>query len=550
MNFSTADRQPVRLRKRGLMNTSAQHDRQFVLLTGSTGLVGGLMLAKLLSCGIPVAVLVRGNRRQSASERVESLMRHMETRFNRLFVRPVVLSGDLCASVLGLSEQDQRWITANCGSVVHSAASLSFRPASEHPDHEPYRTNLEGTRQLLEFTTRARITEWHFVSTAYLSGLRTGRILESECGVGQEFANDYERSKALSEDLLRQSGVLRSLTVYRPSIVIDLHPTASIKSDQSINTAFSMFQALSQRFGVPERGEWTRLLGFSGDERKNIVTVDWVANMIVEIYRRPALHGETYHLTSPNGTSATELDDSFRAAVERSGLKFPARRMEAMAELEGQAAPFVEAFKPYFRDDPQFDRTHVTRAMQVCDAMDVPVLTVEILRDFCLRQSKPVLPNQPVPVQKSAWQLFVEESQTRAACPVNSIRGGVPTSEHADTGRSPMVVELSGPGGGQWLVENQTDGTVVRCANGGKAAVRWIAAAETLDRLVDGVISVRDALESGILLIEFDRETSGQGPPIDSGVSLWIERFGRLIAVVQRHGVACRRQSSEAVHVG
>jgi len=113
-----------------------------------------------------------------------------------------------------------------------------------------------------------------------------------------------------------------------------------------------------------------------------------------------------------------------------------------------------------------------------------------------------------------------------------------------------MVVELSGPGGGQWLVENQTDGTVVRCANGGKAAVRWIAAAETLDRLVDGVISVRDALESGILLIEFDRETSGQGPPIDSGVSLWIERFGRLIAVVQRHGVACRRQSSEAVHVG
>ncbi len=531
------------------MNISRRHDRPFVLLTGSTGLVGGLVLAKLLSCGIPVAVLVRGNRRQSATERVESLMRHLEARFDRLFVRPVVLSGELCASGLGLSETDQCWLTANCGSVIHSAASLSFRPAIEHPDHEPYRTNLEGTRHLLEVATRAGISEWHFVSTAYVSGLRTGRVMESECDVGQEFANDYERSKALSEDQLRQSGALRSLTVYRPSIVIDLHPTASIKSDQSINTAFSMFQALSQRFGVPERGEWTRLLGFAGDERKNIVTVDWVAGMIVEIYRRPSLHGETYHLTSPSGTSATDLDDSFRATVEYSGVKFPDRRVEAMAEFEGQAAPFVEAFKPYFRDDPQFGRTNVTWAMQVCDATDVPVLTVEMLRDFCLRQSKPVLPKLSPPVQKSAWQLFVESSQTRATYPVDSVSSGVLTNDYTDTGKSPVGLELCGPGGGQWLIEDRADGVVAYSAAARQTAVRWIAAAETFDRIVDGETSLRAALDSGRILIEFDREPIGVKPPDETGISMWIERFDRLIAAVRRHGVARRRQFSEAVHV-
>jgi thioester reductase-like protein len=329
--------------------------RSFVLLTGSTGLVGGLVLARLLECQIPVAVLVRGNRRQTATERIEAVMGRLEERFGKLFVRPVVLDGDLCQPGLGLSETDRRWIAANCGSVIHSAANLLFRPASEHPDNEPYRTNVDGTRHLLEVATAAKISEWHYVSTAYVAGLRDGKILEQECNVGQQFGNDYERSKVIAEDMVRTSPAIRSLTVYRPSIVIDLHPTTSMRSDQTINSAFVMFQTLSKQFGLPERGEWFRRLGFGGEERKNIVTVDWVAAMIAEIYRRPALHGSTYHLTSPTGTSASTLEDGFRAAVQSSSMKLSPRRAEATALIDEHAAPFVAAFKPYFKDDPKFD---------------------------------------------------------------------------------------------------------------------------------------------------------------------------------------------------
>ena len=533
------------------MNTPATHNRPFVLLTGSTGLVGGLVLAKLLNCGLPVAVLVRANRRQSAAERLDALMRRMEERFNRLFVRPVVLAGDLCASGLGLTDHDQHWISANCGSIVHSAASLLFRPATEHPDHEPYRTNLEGTRQLLDVATRAGITEWHYVSTAYVSGLRSGTIRESEGSVGQEFGNDYERSKALAEDLLRQSSSIQSLTVYRPSIVIDLHPAASQKSEQSINTAFSMFQALSQRFGVPDRGEWIRLLGFGGDERKNIVTADWVAHMIAEICRRPALHGATYHLTSPCGTSATELDDSFRATVAGSGAKFPVRRLEAMAQLEEQAAPFVEAFKPYFRDDPRFDRTNLKHAMLNCDEADVPILTVEMLRDFCLRQTKPTLPIQTLPVEKTAWQTFVEESQTRAGDRANSGRGSSRRNEHGTHGGTLLGLELSGPGGGQWLIEESTDGILVHVAAVEQAAVRWISRSEIFEHIVAGETSVQESLDCGRLLIEVDRKSHSITSPLaDPATPALITGFGRLIAAVQRHGINRHRQASEVAHVG
>ncbi len=512
----------------------------FLLLTGSTGLVGGLVLAQLMTSEIPVAVLVRGNRRQTAAVRAEFLLRRLEERFARHFVRPIILAGDLCQPGLGLSDADRRWIASNCGSVIHSAANLLFRPASEHPDNEPYRTNVEGTRHLLEVMTAAQITELHYVSTAYIAGLRNGMILEQETNVGQQFGNDYERSKTLAEQMLRQASAIQSLTVYRPSIVIDLHPTTSMRSDQTINSAFAMFQALSQRFGLPDRGEWTHRLGFGGHERKNIVTVDWVATMIAQIYRRPALHGSTYHLTSSNGTPASLLDDSFRAAVQGSGLKTPPRRPEAMALLDEHAAPFVAAFKPYFKDDPKFDRTNTQHAMETCGVADMPALTVEHLRDFCMRQTKPPEP-MPTTTPASAWNQFVNSVERRSA----------PSVRDAANRGTVIGLELSGPGGGQWLIEYTVQGVMLHVAAVNDAAVRWIATTATMNELVENQLSVRNALEDGLLILEIDQAGDHTNSALAaSQAEQYVHQFARMTAEIQRQISNSLARKSEAVHVG
>jgi len=518
--------------KNGYMFKSAGQDRPFILLTGATGLVGGLVLARLLSCELPVAVLVRGNRRQSAQERIETLMRRLEERFQRLFVRPVVLDGELCAAGLGLSVADQAWLSANCGSVIHSAANLLFKPASEHPDNEPYRTNVDGTRHLLEVTTSAGISEWHYVSTAYIAGLRTGRILEHESNVGQEFGNDYERSKTMSEQMLRQAPQITSLTVYRPSIVIDLHPTTSMRSDQTINSAFVMFQALSQRFGLPERGDWFRRLGFSGHERKNIVTVDWVAAMIAEIFRRPALHRDTYHLTSAAGTSASELEDGFRAAVLEGGVKLPTRRVEATAQIDEQAAPFVAAFKPYFKDDPVFDRTNTIRAMQVCHEPDLPELKVERLRDFCMRQTKHGGPPTVLRLTPSVWDQF------RLDCGQNS--GSSELSSATAFG-----IEVCGQCGGQWVVSENRSSWSVRTAYASSVPSRIIVSASVFGGLISGNQTISQALATGMLLTESDPSHDAQTMQ-PSSIAYLIEGFSRLIASVQRHAVMINSKSEVA----
>ena len=529
------------LKRYNLMAATDTQQRPFVLLTGSTGLVGGQVLARLAKHEIPVAVLVRSNRRQTAMERIEALMLRLEERFERLLVRPVVLDGDICQVELGLSEFDRRWIAAHCGSVIHSAANLLFRPASEHPDNEPYRTNLDGTANLLNVMNAAGITEWHYVSTAYIAGLRDGTIFENESDVGQQFGNDYERSKTLAENLIRQSAAIESLTVYRPSIVIDLHPTTSMKSDQTINTAFGVFKSMSQRFGLPERGEAFRRLGFLGDERKNIVTVDWVAELITQIYRRPALHGTTYHLTSRQGTSMFLLEDSFLAAIRNSGLKLPAQRSDATDLIAEHTAPFVAAFKPYFKDDPKFDRANTVRAIETCGIGDTVELTVEHLRDFCLLQTKTNAPTPVLKLQPSAWCWILTGLAPHSAVSMGSNRNG----------QSVIGLTLTGPDGGQWLIETETRTPVIQAASANSASIRWFAAADTMNAMIENRLSVKDAVEAGQLLIEIDSlcESSGlTGNPSDTETH--IHRFAEMIADFHRVISSNPDRSREVICVG
>ncbi|MBL8812340.1 MAG: SDR family oxidoreductase, partial [Planctomycetaceae bacterium] len=267
-------------------------------------------MARLLSSGIDVAVLIRGQRRRSARQRLDELMVDLEQQFGRLFERPVLLEGELCKPGLGLSSVEHRWLSEYCGSVIHCAASISFRPASAHPQREPFRTNVEGTRSLLTLMSDLAIREWHYVSTAYVAGTRHGLVAEEDSLEGRDFGNDYESSKAQAELMLRQSDGIDSLTVYRPSIVLEFDSKATPRADQTISQTFSVYRSLASEFGLPDHGALLRSLALNGNEGKNLVSASWVGRLIAEIWRHPDLHGRTYHLTNQMTVSVSQLEDS------------------------------------------------------------------------------------------------------------------------------------------------------------------------------------------------------------------------------------------------
>ncbi len=186
----------------------------YVLLTGVTGLVGRYLVRDLLQANVRLAVLVRPSRRQTARQRMETLLAEWEEELGHSLPRPVVLEGDISEPDLGLDPAALRWISEHCDSIIHNAASLQFVATSK--ESEPWRSNVQGVKHVLDVCQQAGIRQFHHVSTAYVCGLREGLILESELDVGQTLSNDYEQSKVEAEKLVRSAPFIDSLTVYRP----------------------------------------------------------------------------------------------------------------------------------------------------------------------------------------------------------------------------------------------------------------------------------------------------------------------------------------------
>src|SRR4051812_4902849 len=189
----------------------------YLLLTGATGLLGSYLLRDLLAAGTKMAVLVRSTRFASAQERIETALERWERQAGHSLPRPVVLEGNLSSPDLGLGDAGIRWAARNCDSFMHNAASLTFH--GEGPDSEPWKSNLHGTRNVLEFCRAAGVRKFFHVSTAYVCGLREDRVYENQLDVGQVHGNDYEISKTQSETLVRTADFLDNPTVYRPGII-------------------------------------------------------------------------------------------------------------------------------------------------------------------------------------------------------------------------------------------------------------------------------------------------------------------------------------------
>ncbi|MFQ5732559.1 MAG: SDR family oxidoreductase [Planctomycetaceae bacterium] len=341
----------------------------YVLLTGATGLLGRYLLRDLALADVSVAALVRGSRRANPQQRIESIMRMWEQELGRSLPRPVVLEGNLCDPMMGLDEDDLAWVRDNCDSLLHNAASLAFVSANGR-DSEPWRSNVGGMRNALDVCERTGIRDFHHISTAYVCGLRSGTILEDELDVGQEFGNDYERSKIEAEKLVRSAGFLAPPTVYRPAIIVG-------DSETGFTTTFHGFYALlklvhtlikcdasvaNQMKDAKERAP-TRLT-LTGEELKNLVPVNWVSAVITAIYCNREHHGQTFHLTQPQPVTIRLLQDVMEDTIDYRNTVFcgpiPLTNPTVVEQLFYEHS---KTYASYWRDEPTFDTSHTRAAV-------------------------------------------------------------------------------------------------------------------------------------------------------------------------------------------
>ncbi|MGQ0633962.1 MAG: SDR family oxidoreductase [Planctomycetaceae bacterium] len=413
----------------------------YTFLTGGTGLLGRYLIKDLITAEIPLAVLVRATRRAGARDRVENMMLYWESELGRKLPRPVVLEGDITETDLGLDPRSMRWVAENCDSLLHNAASLTFESTSS--TSEPWRSNVVGTQNVLDLCRNARIRMFHHVSTAYVCGLRQGRILESELDVGQRMSNDYEQSKVQAEKMIRAADFLDQVTVYRPAIIIGDSRSGYTTTYHGYYVPLQAVYTMA-RTQEPNATGWigtSARFALSGHETKNLVPVDWVSAVIAHIVRNPEHHGQTYHLTPRHPITARLLADALEEAAGFYGVRLEGggRQLSGLTEHEALFCELIRVYSSYWKDDPTFDARNTQRAAPhlPCPHVDRAMLTT--MADYAKRvyfTAPRARPIEPLFDVVRALEPYLDATIPEAAA-----------------GRTERVgLRVTGRGGGDWTL--------------------------------------------------------------------------------------------------
>jgi nucleoside-diphosphate-sugar epimerase/predicted lipid carrier protein YhbT len=461
--------------------------RAGVLLTGATGLLGRYLLRDLLTAGRPVVVLARDRPGRSAEDRIAELVAVWSEAAGRPLPRPVVLAGELGPGGPGLTAADRHWLGRHCRAVVHAAASIAFRQA---PDGEPWRTNVDGTSTLLRLCQEAGLAEWHQVSTAFVCGRRTGTICEEELDCGQDFHNPYERTKLEAEQLLREASGLR-LTVYRPAILVGDSRTGHTSSYDGLyrflGLAARLAEAASPSAGRAPgtRRPFPLRLPLGGDEPGNLVPVDWAAQAVGDLLRRPVWHGRTFHLVARAPVRARlvlevateELRLEGVELVGPAGVPDPSRLEEVFQEG-------LADYWPYLAGSPAFADTNTARALPHLPPppVDEPLLRRLIrfaIADGWGRGARPTARAAPLPSTDSPCAEYIEQTFPRQARQSGLARAAELNAR--------VGFDIRGPGGGQWSYRwERGELTSVRRGLDGQAEVTYHMDPATFQDVIGG----------------------------------------------------------------
>ena len=163
------------------------------------------------------------------------------------------------------------------------------------------RVNVDGTGNVLELLAGApALRRLHYVSTAYVAGLRSGVVYEHELVMGQAFKNHYESTKFQAEVWVREMLDRIPTTIYRPAIVVGDSQTGET---QKFDGPYYLLRFISR---LVERSQPIPQIGRSG-AFFNVVPVDFVVSALAAGVDDDAGAGLTLHLVDPDPLTAGDL---------------------------------------------------------------------------------------------------------------------------------------------------------------------------------------------------------------------------------------------------
>lgn len=251
-----------------------------IAIVGAGGFVGRSLVGHLASIGLDVVPIVR---------------------------TPAGLPGE--RKMCDIATADWDALLAGSNAVIHLAARVHIMndPASD-PLDEFRRVNRDGALRVAEAAALRGVERFLFVSTVKANGeaTRLGRPFRADDPPAPEDA--YGISKAEAEQaLLRLGGDTgMGITVVRPPLVYGPGVRGNFRA---------MIQALRRRLPLP--------LGLVTGNRRSLVALDNLTDLIALAVTHPAAAGEIFMVSDDDSVSTSELFRKLGNALGKRAILLP-----------------------------------------------------------------------------------------------------------------------------------------------------------------------------------------------------------------------------------
>ncbi len=344
-----------------------------ILITGISGFLGTEIASQImLETEDKVYGLIRAGSSSEASLRLTALWHERPELADNIGVRIIPVPGDITKADLGISDEDRKRLISCTDYIIHTAALIGIK----HTRSEFWDVNVYGTEHVLDFARQIQadhpLKRFSHVSTAYVAGTRSGRIMEDSLE-NAGFSSLYEQSKFEGESLVAKAADEIPVSVFRPGQIVGDSKTGRVKS---FNTLYYPLKLYLKRE--------MRIFPIRKSMRVNMVPVDYVAKAVVKITFEEGAAGKTFHLTAPASMqpSVGELMEAVNKWAEknlsvrlRSPLFIPVpflSRIGASYNMSEHTRKGVLAnmlcLAPYFTENKTFDTSNTEKFAGTYDA--------------------------------------------------------------------------------------------------------------------------------------------------------------------------------------
>jgi thioester reductase-like protein len=315
-----------------------------IFLTGFPGFIAGRLVKRLAMEGARFLLLVQPAFMERAREEAARIASETNAAADSFHL----IEGNITQPDLGLSPLELERVQQETTILFHLAAIYDLAVRRD----PAMRVNVEGTRNVNRFAlTLPNLRRYHYVSTCYVAGLRTGAILETELEHSAGFRNFYEETKYLAELEVEAMKSQLPVTIHRPAVVCGDSRTGETAKYDGIYYLIQYLRKQRALLSLVNIGNHHVSL--------NLVPVDFVVEAMTAIMKDESAVGATFQLADPHPLTTYELFETIAKALAGRGSRITVPAKLVRSTLYLPFTPFItglpHAGVPYFFLNQTYD---------------------------------------------------------------------------------------------------------------------------------------------------------------------------------------------------